>query len=500
MNESSRLAKPLDQQSMNVLQVSPRDAFGGAERVAWNLVEGARRRGWNSWVAVGRKDTDAPHVLTIPSPADASGRWGRFWRQAQSRLRQSGARGAYRLSQVARWLAEPRRCVEQLLGHEDFRFPGCRTLLELPPLLPDLVHCHNLHGGYFDLRFLPRLSARVPVVLTLHDSWLLTGHCSHSMACDRWKTGCGRCPDLTLYPAIRRDATAYNWRRKKGIYARSRLYIATPCQWLMDRVHQSMLAPAAADFRVIPNGVDLDVFRPSDKQKARADLKLPADARILLFTANQWIMGSRAKDYSTLKDALCLVAEKVQPRRLILVALGQQAPPAQSGRAEIQFIPFQKDQHVVAAYYQAADVYVHSAHVDTFPTTILEALASGTPVVATAVCGIPEQVRGLSPENGSATGSVVGAGQATGILASAGDPRSMAEAIGRLLADDDLRAGLSANARRDACARFDLNRQIDEYLQWYCRIRDHTTVGEYAETDDTEGQPASPTTAIAQSL
>ncbi len=69
-----------------------------------------------------------------------------------------------------------------------------------------IVQCHNLHGGYFDLRALQWLSARVPTLLTLHDMWTLTGHCAHALGCDRWRTGCGRCPDLKLDPAIRADA------------------------------------------------------------------------------------------------------------------------------------------------------------------------------------------------------------------------------------------------------------------------------------------------------
>jgi hypothetical protein len=56
-------------------------------------------------------------------------------------------------------------------------------------------------------------------MLTLHDAWLLSGHCAHSFDCQRWKTGCGECPDLDVYPASPRDATACNWRRKREILA-----------------------------------------------------------------------------------------------------------------------------------------------------------------------------------------------------------------------------------------------------------------------------------------
>ena len=120
---------------------------------------------------------------------------------------------------------------------------------------PDIIHAHNLHGQYFGLRFLTQHSHQIPVLITLHDAWLLSGHCAHSVDCERWRTGCGKCPDMSLQPPVEQDATAHNWRRKKHIFENSRLYISTPSQWLMDKVHQSILEPAIVESRVVPNGI-----------------------------------------------------------------------------------------------------------------------------------------------------------------------------------------------------------------------------------------------------
>src|SRR5262249_38731490 len=145
--------------------------------------------------------------------------------------------------------------------------------------------------------------------------------CSHSFICERWQTGCGRCPDLTLYPAVRRDATAYNWRRKQRIYRQCRLHVATPCRWLMDKVERSMLAPAVAEGRVIPNGIDRDIFRPGDRRGARSRLGLPADAHVLLFAANRWIRASTARDYPTMREAVGRVADRLRGHPTVFLAL-----------------------------------------------------------------------------------------------------------------------------------------------------------------------------------
>ncbi len=346
-------------------------------------------------------------------------------------------------------------------------FPATQRLLDLVPDRPDVIHAHNLHGYYFDLRALPWLSRQAPLVLTLHDAWLLSGHCSHSFACERWRIGCGSCPDLTIYPSVNRDGTAFNFERKRRIYGASRLYVAAPSQWLMDRVHQSMLMDGTVASRVIPHGVSLSVFRSVDGAGDRADVRaalgVPRSARVLLFVASG-IRENRWKDYRTLRAALALVAERLPEEPVLFLALGEDGPAERVGTAEVRFVPFQRESATVARYYQAADLYVHAAHADTFPTTVLESLACGTPVVATAVGGIPEQVKSLEPGFG---GARFGPDEATGMLTPPGDADSLAAAIVVLLQDDGLRRKLAANAATDARLRFDHDRQVSDYVAWY---------------------------------
>jgi glycosyltransferase involved in cell wall biosynthesis len=235
-----------------------------------------------------------------------------------------------------------------------------------------------------------------------------------------------------------------------------------------------MLAPAVVEARVIPNGVDLRIFHPADRRRARAELGIPEDARVLLFAAkhprdNVW------KDYPTMRAAAGLVAERLQGQRVLFIALGEDAPAERAGQARVRYVPFQHSSEAVARYYQAADVYVHAARAENFPNVVLEALACGTPVVASAVGGIPEQVRGLRTADGELRGRDGGlnshsAHEATGVLLPPGDVKAMAAGIVALLTDDALRSQLGTNAARDARERFDLNRLVEAYLRWYQEI------------------------------
>jgi glycosyltransferase involved in cell wall biosynthesis len=224
----------------------------------------------------------------------------------------------------------------------------------------------------------------------------------------------------------------------------------------MQKVEQSMLAPAVTDTRVIPNGVDLSVFHPTEKTRLREEMGLPQDAMVVIFAANG-IRRNIWKDYQTMRNAIGMVSEHLRNQKVIFIALGEDAPSEQIAEAVVKFIPYQANPQAIARYYQAADVYIHAARAEVWGLTITEAMACGTPVVATAVGGIPEQI----DDNVS------------GFLTPPGDSKSMADRIIRLLTHKDLRQQMGKQAAEIARKRFDLNRQVEDYLAWYQDILDN---------------------------
>jgi glycosyltransferase involved in cell wall biosynthesis len=180
--------------------------------------------------------------------------------------------------------------------------------------------------------------------------------------------------------------------------------------------------------------------------------------------ANVW------KDYRALNEAIRILGGDGKSRNLILLAVGETAPSERVGSAEIRFIPFQKDPASLALYYRAADIYVHAARIESFGNVLLEARACGTPVVATAVGGIPEHVKSLDCMDAVEGVRVHSPGEATGILTKAGSSEALAKGILFLLDHPETARKLGENAVRDVNERFQTSIQARRFLGWYREI------------------------------
>jgi len=394
--------------------------------------------------------SDEPGVVEIPNEA-RRGRWARTLEAAASSIVGEHPAGVRRaLGRTLLLAAEPVRYSAIAQGVEDFHYPGTADILDLAADRPGILHLHNLHGYYFDLRRLPEISALQPTILTMHDPWLLTGHCAHPIDCQRWRVGCGDCPDLERYVPIRKDASARNFSIKREVLRKIDVHLVAPSEWLARMTEESGVLRESRQVRVIPNGVDTEVFRPGDKAEARTMLGLPADADIVLFAAHG-ITTSPFKDYATLVSALRVVSER-RSHRIVLVALGDES--AASDGLDVRAVGFTSDAETVARYYRAADLYVHAARAENLPLAVIEAMACGTPVVASAVGGIPE---------------IVVEGE-TGMLVPPGDARALAEAIEASLDDADKRAGFARAGIERVHRRFSLAQQVDAYLGWYSEL------------------------------
>ena len=292
---------------LTICQISYRDHGAGAEQVALGLHKSYRAAGHDAWLVVGAKRDDEVGIIELDHDR-LRNPWSRGWATVARRLEPVHRLGTAR--RAAKLIARPRKYLRRALGHEDFHQPATATLLDRLPRRPDVIHAHTLHGDYFDLRALPALSRRVPVVVTLHDMWLMSGGCHHALDCDRWKTGCGECPNLHLTPWIKRDRTAANRTLKQAIYQDSKLYVAAPSKWLLDRIDDSILSVTVVEKRHIPNAVDLNTFTTGAREPDRTALGLEPEALTLLF-AGRGLSRHPFKDYDTVRQAAGRAAETV---------------------------------------------------------------------------------------------------------------------------------------------------------------------------------------------
>lgn len=329
-----------------------------------------------------------------------------------------------------------------------------RFLQWVDTVQPELIHLHNIHGFYLQVEVLFRyLKERgIPVVWTLHDCWPITGHCAYFEAagCEKWKAdaGCHNCPQhLQAYPYSVWDYSRKGYERKRAAFTGvPRLTIVTPSVWLKNIVGESFLKEYPVE--VIPNGIDPGIFRP-----CRGTAEKPSGGRrLILGVANVW---TKRKGYEMLlhlakklpdDEVLCLVGvSKRQQRELESEYRGKVLPVTHTDSVE-----------ELAGLYNAADVFVNPTFEDNFPTTNLEALACGTPVVTASVGGSTEMLT-----SGGCVLTDVGDSFAPG------DEEGMERAVQRVLV-----RGKGAFTQRCAAQgrQYDRQKSYERYLALYERV------------------------------
>jgi glycosyltransferase involved in cell wall biosynthesis len=438
--------------NLTILQVNDYDIAGGAEVISMNLFQSYLKRGYLSYLFVGTKRGSDTNVREIPLGLSCNP-WEKLWLTAADFLKpyKYKKKIGWTLFYICKFIAHPINTLQMLTGKNDNDFPATWALLTLISEKPDILHLHNLHNGYFDLRALAYLSNRVPVIITLHDTWLLGDHCGSFFSCSQSSTNCLKCSNPSVVSKSKEKTQYQNYNENFKLLKNSRVFVTTPSQWMMNFLRDSELNQFVIDSKVIPNGIDLNIFYPTDKTVIRRTLGLPENAKILLFVASG-IRKNSSKDYTTLRNAVSLVANRMRDEKILFLAIGESSKTSEKiGDAEIQFLPFIQDSTSMANYYQAADLYIHASFMESWGLTITESLACGTPVVATSVGGIPEQI--IDGFNG--------------YLTKPGDSLDMAEKIEKLLRNDILRGKMGNNSARYAKDKFDLDFQADRYLDWY---------------------------------
>lgn len=311
----------------------------------------------------------------------------------------------------------------------------------------DLVHYHIIHSGFLSMQSLPAMTAEKPSLWTLHDPWAMTGHCIHPFSCQRWKTGCGQCPDLKTDFAIQRDTTALNFRLKQMAYRRSNFEILVASSWMENMVRQSPLMDGVPVHKV-PFGLDLDFFKPGDQAAAKARLGIEPHRLVLCFR-------SVVNDFKGLQYVIEALDRLQTQVPICLLTLNDKGRIEKfKDRFQVVELGWTNDDSVMQDVYSATDLFLMPSLADSFGLMAVEAMACGKPTICFEGTALPEVV--FTPEAGLAVPSR--------------DSAALAAAMERLIGDPQERLARGARSRQLAEQHYDIRLQAERMVDVYERV------------------------------
>lgn len=360
---------------MKILQINTVINYNATGRIAEDIGKMALSKGWESFIA-----------------------FGCFPRESQSELLRIGSDFTFKFHVLQNRLFD---------NHGAGSIQATKKLIrQIKAIEPDIIHLHNVHGYYVNIKILFDflVESNVPIVWTLHDCWSFTGHCAYFdyADCEKWKLGCYKCPQIHEYPkSWIIDRSKQNFLEKQALFGKLKnLTIVSVSEWHASLVRQSFLK--GYSLLTINNGVDLSLFKRSDDNaKVKRKFGVQDDRTLLLGVASVWESRKGFHDFIKLSS---IVDAKVV---IVLVGLNEmqlrQLPDNIIGLARTENIM------QLVELYSGADLFLNLTYEDNFPTTNLESLACGTPVLTYRTGG---SVESISED----TGFIVEKGDLTGVL------------------------------------------------------------------------------------
>jgi glycosyltransferase involved in cell wall biosynthesis len=338
------------------------------------------------------------------------------------------------------WTAGATRCAKDLekglaARHEIRYFPtgASQDVASLQQALkkfaPALVHLHSYYGS-FPYSLLRDVSHQYPTFFTPHDPRPLGDIQTPCWNCTKNQT----CQDCPLVSRLRRKLfflnPYYQTRSHKRAVNRSlhpNTTLISVSRWLQGRLAASELGKYSIEH--IPNGIDTNSFQRVPN--AREALNLPQGKKLLLYVAqaaSDSLIFNERKGLLYLAEAFLKRLVHEDPDIFLLVA-GEPWAPNHPRVISLGKLPH----GMLPQYYSASDLVICPSLGDNLPFTILEAMACGTPVVASRVGGIPEMI-----ESG-----------VSGVLVEPANSNALSEAIISLLRDTLMlrRMGIASRAK-----------------------------------------------------
>ena len=364
--------------------------------------------------------------------------YGRTARESQSKIIKIGSLWDIRLHGIMSLLFDAHGFASKRATKKLVR--------QIDSINPDIILLHNLHGYYLNIEVLLDYLKKksIPIFWTLHDCWPFTGHCSHFMRydCDRYKTHCHDCPNRKGYPrSLFIDRSRHNYEIKKHLIQNlPNLTFIPVCNWMNKVVADSFMHGSKT--KEIYNGTDVSIFKPAKIEvcnRIKVRYHIP-NKKIILGVASTWKKRLAYYDFCWLNEQLA--------HEYIIVLVGMSEEQIEQLPEGIMGICRTENVQDLAALYSLADVFVNPTYVDNFPTTNIEALACGTPVITYNTGGSPEAID-----------------DKTGIVVPKGDKDALKNAIVEVVTNKEKYT--SEVCRHRAVDHFDKDDRFGDYIELF---------------------------------
>jgi len=347
---------------------------------------------------------------------------------------------------------EPLGIVDRLTRHLDWRlsrlgfvgFTGWdfRYIRRKTRDFADIIHVHDSYEAISPIT-IGLFTKLAPVLHTMHDTSSLTGGCINPMGCERYRKGCGRCPQRNSLGKF--DLTSLNLRIRRKVYSNPRIRCSFPSRWIMGEACASLSLGSRAHH--VANGFDPRGYAFKPRLEARRILGIPEKAMVVCAGAHT--VASPHKGFMYVVNAL----RANEAAEITLILLGNVAPEAEELLSGVPVVApgFVGDKERLALYYSAADLMLFPSMGDNLPTMIQESMYAQTPVLAFATGGIPEMITDGRD----------------GWLVPRGDGIAFAAALRRLLSNSELLKECGLKAKVKIAQAFSMQDCYSRYEELY---------------------------------